>query len=107
MSRELRSAEEIANYLARLYREKFGGKEFGKFKFPYKAALTIFDREAIRQSLLNEINDYLCTIEGGFKLVQFGDGFAMFSVKYLNGLRPLPKKAWEQFADAENIKSTK
>jgi hypothetical protein len=99
--RERKSAEEVAEILMRKYREAFGGKERGKYRFSRRALLVLSGRGALRDVFVGDLKAAL--LDENFCLLDLRDtdarsDFALMSVTFINDLRPLTKKEYVQDA---------
>jgi len=95
MKEQKKSPEQVAAVLKRRYREPFGGKKTGKYRFSRRALLVISGCGALREAFVEELKG--CLLDLDYYLLDLRNtdarsDFALVSVGFINNLRPLTKK---------------
>lgn len=89
--------EEIADLLARLYGEEFGGKANGRFKITRNDLAVISGRSQIKQGAIDQISEYLSD-EHGLQMIDLGDEFPIIKISILRKYRGVPSRLINEYA---------
>lgn len=90
-------SNEVADLLARLYREEFGGKANGRFKIARNDLAEISGRSYIKQTVIDQISDVLAD-KYDLLMIDLGDEFPIIKISIVRKYRGVPSRLVKEYA---------
>jgi len=97
------SAPEVAELLAKLYGQEFGGKRLGKYRISRKYLRELARRQRLTPDFLHELGDEL--FERGFVIAELETFFAVLDQRLFNSYRRVTSAAVGKVSDANVVEA--
>lgn len=86
----IKNPAEVANALANIYEESFGGKDRGRYQISRQGLRNLSGRKRLEDTIVNDIINE--AYELGFVLTDMGDDFSIIEEGVMRSYRKVPDR---------------